>query len=139
MVEIAITEDVKQEDLEIDNVEPIIMSSLTYKVENGRILGKIDGQEAMKQAVSKILMTERFIFEIYSDQYGNDLNDLIGKDVDFVMTAVEDVLKEALMSDDRVDDVTIDGVEQTDRNSLSVNLSVSTLFGNFEVETEVKV
>ncbi|MFD2254768.1 DUF2634 domain-containing protein [Lactococcus formosensis subsp. bovis] len=86
----------------------------------------------------KILLTDRFVFEIYSDQYGNDLNDLIGKDIPFVKTAVENVIKEALLSDDRIDDVTIDSVEQTDRQTLSVSFTVSTLFGNFEIEKEVK-
>ena len=111
----------------------MIESSLTYKVENGRILGRIDSLEAVHQAVIKILLTDRFVFEIYSDQYGNDLNDLIGNDIPFVKTAVENVIKEALLSDDR-----IDSVEQTDRQTLSVFLTVSTLFGNFEIEKEVK-
>ncbi|WP_307855861.1 DUF2634 domain-containing protein [Lactococcus formosensis] len=93
---------------------------------------------APHQSVIKILLTDRFVFEIYSDQYGNDLNDLIGKDIPFVKTAVENVIKEALLSDDRIDDVTIDSVEQTDRQTLSVSFTVSTLFGNFEIEKEVK-
>ncbi|MEQ7309860.1 DUF2634 domain-containing protein [Lactococcus petauri] len=133
-----ITEDIKQEELEGNQPEPVIESSLTYKVENGRILGRIDSLEAVHQAVIKILLTDRFVFEIYSDQYGNDLNDLIGNDIPFVKTAVENVIKEALLSDDRIDDVTIDSVEQTDRQTLSVFLTVSTLFGNFEIEKEVK-
>jgi hypothetical protein len=133
-----ITEDIKQEELEGDQPEPVIESSLTYQVENGRILGRIDSLAAVNQAVIKILLTDRFIFEIYSDQYGNDLNELIGKDIPFVKTAVENVIKEALMSDDRIDDVTIDSIEQTDRQTLSVSLTVSTLFGNFEIEKEVK-
>lgn len=124
--------------MEGNQPEPVIESSLTYKVENGHILGRIDSLEAVHQAVIKILLTDRFVFEIYSDQYGNDLNDLIGKDIPFVKTAVENVIKEALLSDDRIDDVTIDSVEQTDRQTLSVSLTVSTLFGNFEIEKEVK-
>lgn len=133
-----ITEDIKQEELEGDQPEPVIESSLTYQVENGRILGRIDSLAAVNQAVIKILLTDRFIFEIYSDQYGNDLNELIGKDIPFVKTAVENVIKEALLSDDRIDDVTIDNIEQTDRQTLSVSLTVSSLFGNFEIEKEVK-
>lgn len=137
-MENAITEDVKQAELEGDQVDPVLMSSLTYKVENGRILGNVDYSEAMKQAIEKILLTERFIFEIYSEQYGNDLNDLIGKDMPYVKTAVENVLKEALLSDDRIDEVTIDEITQTDKQTLHVAFTVSTLFGHFETETEVK-
>lgn len=138
MNETEIIEDVKQPEVEGSEIEPVIMSSFTYRVTNGRILGRVDELEAMKQAIEKILMTERFIFEIYSDQYGHDLNDLIGKDMAFVKVAVEDMIKEALMSDDRVDEIEINQIEQTDRSSLLVNLTVHTLFGNFERETEVK-
>ena len=44
-----ITEDIKQEELEGNQPEPVIESSLTYKVENGRILGRIDSLEAVHQ------------------------------------------------------------------------------------------
>jgi len=57
--------------------------TLTFKIENGRIRGKVDEKQAMAQAVNKILETERLIYPIYSDQYGNDLNDLIGKDMGY--------------------------------------------------------
>ncbi|MCT1174175.1 DUF2634 domain-containing protein [Lactococcus lactis] len=119
--------------------EETLAPSYTYKVENGRIMGNIDGYEAMRQAIEKALMTERFVFEIYTDQYGNDLPDLIGKDLPFVKTALEDVLKEALQTDDRVDDVAINSIDETNRSTLLVNLTVKTVFGNVKTETEVNV
>lgn len=134
-----ITEDIAQVVLEGTEIIPVITTSLTYKVDKGRVLGKIDYLEAMKQAVDKILKTDRFIFEIYSWQYGNDLSGLFGKDIPYAQTAVEDILKEALLSDERVKDVNIDDVSQTDRQSLSVKLTVSTLFGDIEMEREVNV
>ncbi len=82
-------------------------------------------------------MTERFVFEIYSDQYGNDLNELIGKDMPYVKTAVENILKEAFYSDDRIDEITINEVRQVNRQTLYVSFTVSSLFGHFEAETEV--
>ena len=117
--------------------EETLAPSYTYKVENGRIMGNFDGYEAMRQAIEKVLMTERFVFEIYTDQYGNDLSDLIGKDKPFVKTAIKDVLKEALQTDDRVDDVAVNSIEETDRSTLLVNLTVKTVFGNIQAETEV--
>ncbi len=119
--------------------EETLAPSYTYKVENGRIMGHIDGVEALKQSIFKILMTERFIFEIYTNQYGNDLPELIGKDVPFVKTALENIFKEAMQTDDRIDDVVITAIEETDRSTLLVNLTVSTVFGNLGIEQEVKV
>ena len=68
----------------VNDVQVVTLPSLTYQVVNGRILGKIDGIEAMLQAVNKILRTDRFVFTIYSDQYGNDLSELIGKELPYV-------------------------------------------------------
>ena len=41
--------------------------------------GKLDGLEAMKQAIFLILQTERFQYAIYSWNYGTQLNALLGQ------------------------------------------------------------
>ena len=41
--------------------------------------GKLDGLEAMKQAIFLILQTERFQYAIYSWNYGIELNALLGQ------------------------------------------------------------
>lgn len=114
-----------------------IETSLTFKVANGRIGGKIDGQEAMIQAISKIMETERSVYPIYSEDYGNDLDELIGKNFDFVETEIERVLEEALEEDDRVTGVSVDSIEETDSASLLVTATVSTIYGDLEVTQEV--
>ncbi len=115
----------------------VVIPSLTYQVNNGRIIGKVDGMDAMKQAIFKILNTERFIFPIYSDQYGSDVNDYIGKDINYFMAVIGDVIKEALLADDRVIDVTLNSLTQTDKQSLTASLTVSTTWGQIDTETEV--
>lgn len=49
--------------------------SLTWEMDlnSNRIKGKIDGIEAIKQAVEKILLTERYAYRIYSWNYGSEL------------------------------------------------------------------
>lgn len=113
--------------------------TLTFKVENGRIRGKVDEQEAMIQAVDKILQTERLVFPIYSDQYGNDFNDLIGKDMAYAKVEVERMSKEALLADDRVIDVEINKVIQVGKDTLAVKGACVTVYGNIAVESEVSV
>jgi hypothetical protein len=63
------------------DVIEVTAPSLTYRVINGRIVGMIDGQDAARQAIDKILRTERFVWPIYDDQYGNDLAELLGKEM----------------------------------------------------------
>ncbi len=114
-----------------------ILPTLTYQVINGRIYGMVDGVEAVRQAVEKILLTERFVYPIYDDQYGHDLLDLIGKDFPYVKVEVKRMVKEALKADDRITGVKITKMEQTDLSTLSVLVEVSTIYGDFKTKTEV--
>ena len=113
--------------------------TLTFKIENGRIRGKVDEKQAMVQAVNKILETERLVYPIYSDQYGNDLNDLIGKDMGYAKVEVERMIKEALLADDRVVDVDIDEVTEVSRDTLEIKGTCVTVYGNINIDSEVSV
>ena len=113
--------------------------TLTFKIENGRIRGKIDEKQAMIQAVNKILETERLVYPIYSDQYGNDLNDLIGKDMGYAKVEAERMIKEALLADDRVVEVDIDEVTEVSRDTLEIKGICVTVYGNIEIDSEVSV
>ena len=111
----------------------------TYQVKNGRILNKFDGHEAMIQAVDKILKTERFVYPIYDNQYGNDFFELFGKSFDYATVEVERMVKEALLSDDRVLTVTVDDIEVIERTILKVHGSCTTIYGDIDIESEVSV
>ena len=113
--------------------------TLTFKIENGRIRGKVDEKQAMIQAVDKILQTERLVYPIYSDQYGNDLNDLIGKDMGYAKVEAERMIKEALLADDRVVDVDIDEVTEVSRDTLDIKGICVTVYGNINIDSEVSV
>ena len=113
--------------------------TLTFKVENGRIRGKVDEKQAMIQAVDKILRTERLVYPIYSDQYGNDLNDLIGKDMGYAKVEAERMIKEALLADDRVVEVDIDAVTEVSRDILGIKGTCVTVYGNIGIDSEVSV
>jgi len=77
--------------------EDVVQPSRTYRLdlEHGRIRGMTDGAEAVKQAVYKILATERYAHSIYS---GYGLDRRIGPEL-------ERCVKEALLEDDRIESV----------------------------------
>lgn len=123
---------------EIENsIEEVTLPTLTYQVVNGRVQGMIDEQIAMRQAIDKILRTERFVFPIYDDQYGNDFIELIGKDMPYAKNEVQRMINEALLGDDRVVNVNVDDIEEVDAASLEVKVTVETIFGDFDTEVEV--
>lgn len=123
----------QDEDKNSDEDEP----TLTFKVEHGRIRRKTDELEAMVQAVDKILQTDRFVYPIYDEQYGNDLLELIGKDVDYAKSEVKRMVTEALTADDRILEVRIESIEPTYRDALTVKGSCSTVYGSVPIESEV--
>lgn len=129
------------EDIDTDDDDETLEDepTLTFKIENGRIRSKVDEQDAMVQAVDKILRTERLVYPIYSDQYGNDLNDLIGKDIAYAKVEAERMLKEALLADDRVTAVKIDEITQIDSDTLAVRGTCTTAYGDINLDSEVSV
>lgn len=111
----------------------------TFEVKNGRILNTFDGHAAIVQAVDKILKTDRFVYPIYDDQYGNDFEELFGKDYDYVKVEVERMLKEALLDDTRISSVEINTIEKIDKNILVVSGNCETVYGSVPIESEVKL
>ncbi len=125
------------EDETDDDLEEETLPSCTYLVKNGRIQSMIDGREAMVQAIDKILRTERFVFPIYTEDYGNDFNELLGKEFDYAEVEVERMLEEAMYADDRVTDVRVDDVQKMNSTTLMVSGTVETIFGTVPIESEV--
>ena len=84
------------------------MPSMTYRMseEKKEVRGALDGMEAVKQAVYKILQTERYKYVIYDWNYGVELEDLFGKAVSFVIPELQRRITEALLADDRIEAVT---------------------------------
>ncbi|OTO13789.1 hypothetical protein A5882_002211 [Enterococcus sp. 4E1_DIV0656] len=113
--------------------------SRTYRLVNGRIAGWIDDLEAMRQAVEKVLQTERFTWPIYTDNYGIELRTLIGEDMDLVMAEIERLVTEALSVDERIIEVSDLNVIKESRNSILVSFFVATIFGQIRIEQEVTV
>ncbi|PYI57015.1 DUF2634 domain-containing protein [Paenibacillus flagellatus] len=108
----------------------------TYAIVGNRIVGQVDGLEAMKQAVFKVLQTNRFEHTIYSGNYGHELNEALGADPGVARSIVGRRIKEALLVDDRIR--AIEGMEiTTNGDALTATFTVVTQFGNFKMTTEV--
>lgn len=113
--------------------------SQTYKMDVGdeAVRGYTDSLEAMKQAVFKILQTERYQSPIYSGGYGVELADLFGQPVSYVQPELERRITEALMQDERI--LSADGFtfSQKKKGELLVSFEVKTVFGEFTSERSV--
>ena len=105
--------------------------------EKGRISGFIDEKEAVKQAIMLILNTERYKFLIYSWNYGAEFEALIGTHPDIVEDEAERLISEALLQDDRITAV-YDFEFSRNRDTLLVNFKVDSIYGDIDIETEVR-
>ena len=127
--------------------EIVTEPSLTYAMKiNSRenrdsiFLGKTDGTEAVKQAVLKILNTERYEYEIYSWNYGTSLHGLIGQPDDYVFSELENRISEALEADDRIEGIEDFNAERTSRKTVQCSFTVITTDGSHvEISKEVAV
>lgn len=113
--------------------------SRTYRLQNGRIAGWIDELAAMRQAIEKVLHTERFTWLIYTDNYGVELKNLLGEDLDLVMAEMERIVSEALSVDERIIEIENFQVTQESRDTLLVSFFVTTIFGSIQMEQEVGI
>ena len=81
--------------------------SLTYKLDldAGRIVGMVDGLEAVNQAIRKAIITPRFKCLIYDNQYGSEIQEaIIAQDAtpEYTEAVIPGFVKDALKPDTRI-------------------------------------
>lgn len=94
----------------------------------------VEGKDAIKVWIYKSLKTNRFEHEIYSWDYGSELNELVGyQDTNnLIKTESERYIKEALLINTYILDVKINDVKIND-SILNANVIVSTVYGEVDI------
>ena len=93
--------------------------------------GTCDGKTAVMQSIYLTLFTDRYKWLIHDWDYGHELASLFGMPLTYVIPEIERLVKEALIRDDRIDDVFNFHFEQgNDRVSLFVSFDVKTNIDN---------
>ena len=113
--------------------------SLTYRLnEDHTISGLIDGSEAIRQTVEKILRTERYENLVYSWDYGSEMSDLPGQEIEYVIPELKRRIQEALEQDDRIESVDSFTFTVSER-SVHAGFVAHSIFGDVDAETEVNL
>lgn len=76
---------------------------------------------------------------MYSWDYGIETKDLIGEKSTYVIPELERVIKEALLQDDRIEDVEDFIFKQTSKNTITATFRIVTILGDVVIEKEVSV
>lgn len=129
---------------EQEEAEVVVEPSKTWAInfETGTIGKFIDEAEALRQYIRKAILTERARFAIYSDDYGCELNELIGDDVvteDLLDAEIPRIVYEALAYDERIDDVQTTFTREGDKLFLSVTVVPVDIDVEITEEVEVNV
>lgn len=113
--------------------------SFTYMMQANEYLirGYIDGLEAVRQAIYKIIMTERYQYIMYSWNYGIELLDLFGEPVTYVCPELKRRITEALLWDDRIRSVDNFEFDFPQKGIVHVAFIAHTIFGDVKAEREV--
>ena len=112
--------------INISNIEIVKDPSLSYRldIDKERVRKYVDNIESIKQAIYKIFSTVRYTYTAYDWQYGIELNDLIGQSKSLVKAVLPDRIKEALLVDDRIEDVLDFSFEDISKTELVVTFNV---------------
>ena len=92
-----------------------------------------EGLEAVRQSVEIALNVERFQWQIYNTNFGNELEELVGDDADYIQSELPRMVDDALSVDDRVIDTT-DYVFSVNGDSMTVSFTVNTVYGQLTEE-----
>lgn len=106
-------------------------------MERGRIIGMVDGKEAVNQFIKKALLTPRFKCLVYDNQYGSEIKAVVfqqSAEEDYLEAELPVAIKEALMVDERVLDVS-DFVfgNGSGKDEVAVQFVVDTIYGKIPV------
>ena len=115
--------------------------SKTYRLDftNRRIIGKIDGAEAVMQFIRKVMNTNKYSYEIYNWYYGNELFSLIGMPYDYVIVEGPRIVEEALLVDDRILSIDSWTFTKMSLDSVEMTCTVRTIYGTLKYTQEVTI
>ena len=124
----------------IPDINIVTIPTKTYKMEleenSDRISGFTDEQEAMKQAIYKIIRTERYKYIIYDWNYGIELEDLFGMPVNYCVPEIERRIREALLQDTRISEVNNFEFDTSKKGVVLVKFTAYTEFGEINITDE---
>ena len=110
----------------------------TYQLSETKIEGFVDELAALKQAIYKVLSTERYEYPIYSFGYGVAWKQLIGEDPPYVRAEMKRMIQETLLRDSRILDV--DGFEfEFSGDACHCTFQVQSIYGEVEIEKEAEI
>lgn len=116
------------------------MPMKTYIIDHtsNQIVGMDDGLSAMRQAVEIILNIERYRWQIYSSNFGVELEDLPGEEQDYIRSELPRRIEEAFSVDSRILSVENYSFSSPALGVMTVSFDVVTVYGVMPEEVVIR-
>lgn len=121
---------------EIEEMQEAPSTTYRLDLDRGRIVGMVDGLEAVNQAIRKAIITPRFKCLIYDNQYGSEIeNSIIANDStqEYIETVIEGFVTDCLKPDTRILSVH-DFSVTLENDSVYISFKADTIFGETTIE-----
>lgn len=125
----------------IENEKKITSKTYAINWDEGRIIGYVDGQEAVRQFIKKALLTPRFHCLIYNSQYGSEIKErIIMKNAtrNYIEAEMPFLISDTLIHDDRILKIYNIDFEFKDsyplQDSVVISFDVDTIYGSISVK-----
>lgn len=114
---------------------PSLHKEYDFNFTTGQLTGKtLEGKEALKVWIYKALLTRRYRYLIYSWDYGQDLEEIIGQGYEkgLIVSEVERRIKDCLLINEKITSCTNFNIELTN-DQLNVTFKVNTIYGEVDI------
>ena len=117
------------------NVQSRIYKDFDFDFVKGVLTGKkVEGKDALKVWIYKAIKTKRYIHDVYTWDYGNDIEEIIGQGYDkgFIDSEVERRIKDCLMVNEKIKSCHDFNIELSN-DHLTVNFKVESVYGEVNI------
>ncbi len=113
-------------------------TSRTYRLDldEGRIVGMVDGAEAVLQAIRKAIITPRFKCIIYNHNYGSEVKEtIVAKDATskYTESVLPELIKDCLIPDKRILEVKNFSFDFKS-DEVHIGFTADTIYGELDVQ-----
>lgn len=121
---------------ELEDLEEEIKPPKEYGIDfkTGQLTGAIvEGKEAVKVWIWLVLQTPRYRYYIYTWDYGNEFEDLMGQAYtrEYIETEAQRMTEECLLVNENIEGITEFSVSMAD-NIVTISFTANTIYGDIE-------
>jgi hypothetical protein len=126
-------EEVEEEELPLYKEFDWNFNENRFKLVDGKFV-VVEGKDALKIYIYKALITVKNRYIIYSDEYGSDLEELIGKGFTngFIRSQVKRYIKESLLINPYIESINNFKLD-FEEDVLKISLNIGTIYGEVSI------